>query len=152
MHEIRTAIEIVATAEQVWSVLVDFARHKEWNPFVRAIEGRAEIGQPLKVSIQPPGGRGMTFRPTLLEVEPNRRLRWMGRFLFRGIFDGEHYFEIEKLGTDRVRFIHGERFSGVLVPLMRSSLDGGTRAGFEAMNRALKARAESGAKNVETAL
>lgn len=143
MHEVRTAIEIAAPAERVWSVLLDFARHREWNPFVRSIEGRAEVGQKLTVSIQPPGGRGMTFRPTLLEVQPNRRLRWLGHFLFRGIFDGEHYFEIETLGANQVRFIHGERFSGLLVSVFRSSLEAGTRAGFEEMNRALKARAEA---------
>ena len=87
----------------------------------------------------------MNFRPTVLAVIPNQELRWLGRFLLPGIFDGEHYFQISRLAAGRVRFTQGERFSGVLVPFARASLDGGTKAGFLAMNRALKARAEGGA-------
>jgi hypothetical protein len=143
MHEIRTATEIAARPERVWEVLSDLPGHSEWNPFVRSIEGRLAAGERLRIWVQPPGGRGMRFQPEVLEAVPNRRLRWLGRLLFPGIFDGEHYFEIEELGPNRVRFIHGEKFSGILVPLMRRSLDQGTRAGFEAMNAALRARAES---------
>lgn len=41
-----------------------------------------------------------------------------------------------------MKVVHGERFSGVLVPFAKSSLDGRTKAGFVAMNEALKTRAE----------
>lgn len=142
MHEVQTEIEIQATADRVWTVLTDFPRHAEWNPFVRRIEGELREGAKLVVKVQPEGGRGMTFRPTVLKAEPDRELRWLGRLLAPGVFDGEHYFQLEEMERGRCRFVHGERFSGLLVKLMRSSLDGGTRAGFEAMNRALKARAE----------
>jgi hypothetical protein len=142
MHEVRTEIEIDATAEQVWSILLDFPSHPEWNPFVRRIEGIAEVGDRLNVFIQPQGSRGMSFRPTILALVPNQELRWLGHFLLPGIFDGEHYFQISQLAPGRVRFVQGERFSGILVPFAKSSLDGGTKAGFSAMNQALKARAE----------
>ncbi|MFN7936318.1 MAG: SRPBCC domain-containing protein [Bryobacteraceae bacterium] len=142
MFEIRTEIDIAAPASRVWTVLTDFPRHPEWNPFVRSITGSPQAGSRLTVSIQPPGGRGMTFKPVVLEAKPNCALRWRGRFLFPGIFDGEHYFEIKEFDSTRVRFIHGEKFSGILVSMAKSSLDNATRAGFIAMNKALKARAE----------
>ena len=44
--------------------------------------------------------------------------------------------------------IHSEQFDGVLVRLMRSSLDKGTMAGLVAMNRALKARAEASVRDL----
>ncbi len=144
MIEITTDIEISATPQRVWSILVDFPSHSQWNPFVCSIEGVPKAGERLKVAIQPPGGKGMTFRPTVLVATPEQELRWLGRFLLPGIFDGEHYFQIVPIGPDRVRFIHGEKFSGILVSLAKSGLEGGTRAGFVAMNRALKARAEGG--------
>jgi hypothetical protein len=147
MHEVRTDIEIEATPERVWSILLDFSSHPDWNPFIRSIKGVARVGGRLTVSIQPQGGKSMTFRPTVLAVMPNRELRWLGRFLLPGIFDGEHYFQINQLASDRVKFIHGEKFSGVLVPFARSGLDGGTKAGFRAMNQALKSRAESNASS-----
>lgn len=145
MHEITTQIDIDAPAQRVWSVLADFPRHPQWNPFVRAIEGEPVRGTKLKVRIQPSGGGGMTFRPTVLAAEPGRELRWRGRLLLPGVFDGEHYFRIEPTGPASVRFVHGERFSGLLVGMMKASLEQGTRAGFEQMNRALKQRAEEGA-------
>jgi hypothetical protein len=52
-------------------------------------------------------------------------------------------FSIEPLSGGRIRFIHRERFSGVLVELVWRRLDRDTRLGFEAMNAALKARAEA---------
>ena len=84
----------------------------------------------------------MTFRPTVLCAESNREFRWQGRLLLPGIFDGEHYFKIEPSSDDRTRFTHGERFTGILVPLLKSKLDEEIKASFEIMNRALKKRVE----------
>jgi hypothetical protein len=50
----------------------------------------------------------MNFKPTVLAVEPERELRWIGRFLVRGLFDGEHSFRIEPLDHNRSRFIQSE--------------------------------------------
>ena len=91
--------------------------------------------------IEPPSGRAMTFKPTVLAVEPDRELRWRGRLLLPGIFDGEHILHIEPLDQARSRFTQAERFSGILVGLFGSTLDK-TELGFEEMNAALKARAE----------
>jgi hypothetical protein len=69
-------------------------------------------------------------------------LRWLGRLIMPGPFDGEHILAIEPLETNRVRFVQREIFTGLLVPLFAHRLDTDTRRGFEEMNRALKARAE----------
>jgi hypothetical protein len=139
---LRTEIEIAATAERVWEVLTDFAAFPRWNPFIRHIDGVLAPRARLEVRIQPPGGRAMTFRPTVLRVEPPQLLSWRGRTFIPGLFDGEHLFEIEPLLHDRVRFMHGEDFRGLLVPLLASSLRTTTRRGFQQMNAALKTRAE----------
>ena len=140
--EISTEIEIAAPPERVWAILLDFSAHPEWNPFVRSISGLPEPGARLRVFVKPEGGRGMTFRPKVLVASASRELRWLGRLLLPGLFDGEHYFQLAAVGSGRTRFVHGERFSGILVGLARSGLEAGTRAGFVAMNEALKARAE----------
>jgi hypothetical protein len=102
------------------------------------------MGAGLSVSVQPEGGKPMTFRPTVLVAAPGQELRWLGHLLLPGLFDGEHYFQIAPIAPGRVQFIHGEKFSGLLVALARAQLEGGTKAGFEAMNKALKNRAENG--------
>lgn len=142
MFEIRTEIEINASAEHVWSILTNFPDHPTWNPFIHNIEGLVQQGEKLTVSVKPKDGKGMTFRPTVLVAMPNQELRWVGRLLFKGIFDGEHYFQIIEIEPNRVNFVHGEKFSGLLVTLAKSSLNGVTKSSFIEMNKAIKRKAE----------
>ena len=141
-HQIETQVQIHASAERVWSVLLDFPGHAQWNPFIRQIQGRAEAGEKLNVQIQPVGGRDMAFSPNVLVVKPQEEFRWKGQFILPGLFDGEHYFLLRPDGAGGVFWVHGEKFSGLLVPFFRSSLETGTRAGFDAMNEALKKMSE----------
>ena len=140
--EIRTEIGIAASPERVWEILTDFPAYGDWNPFVRSVKGEAKKGAQLEVRMQPSGGKSMTFRPTVLAADEGRELRWLGRVLLPGIFDGEHRFVIESLEGGRVLLHQSEQFRGLLVPLFRSSLDRDTRRGFEEMNVALRERAE----------
>ncbi|HLM33283.1 MAG TPA: SRPBCC domain-containing protein [Gaiellaceae bacterium] len=142
MKELRTQIEVEATPERVWEILTDFAAYPEWNPFIQRIEGEAALGSKLEVRIEPPGGRAMNFKPTVLEVAPRQELRWLGRVLVPGLFDGEHSLRIEAVDDSRVRFVQAERFTGLLVPLFGKVLEK-TQRGFTAMNEALKRRAEA---------
>ena len=142
MKELRSEIEIEASAERVWQLLADFPSFPQWNPFIRKATGNIRVGERLEVNIQPSGASAMTFRPTVLKVEPNRELRWLGLLLISRLFDGEHIFTIEPLGEGRVRFTQREVFTGLLVPLFARGLDTDTRRGFEEMNLALKTRAE----------
>jgi hypothetical protein len=141
MKEIYAEIEIDTSAARVWEILMDFASYPEWNPFIREISGDARVGSMLRVRFQPPGGRGMTFKPKLQRIEPAREIRWLGKLFISGLFDGEHALTIKQLEGDRVIFSQHEKFTGLLVPLLFGTLKGAAK-GFEAMNRALKQRAE----------
>jgi len=143
MKELRTEIEIQASAGRVWQILTDFANFPNWNPFIRLAKGEPRIGAQLEVFMKPSGAKGMTFRPLVLKAEPNRELRWLGHLLVPGLFDGEHIFTIEPLGANRVRFVQREIFTGLLVPLFMRWLHTETLRGFEEMNHALKIRAET---------
>jgi hypothetical protein len=147
---LRSEIEIAASPDRVWSILTDFPSYPAWNPFVRRISGSSIKGTRLEAHLQPPGGRGMTFRPTVLAAEPGRELRWLGHLGVSGLFDGEHRFQIEPLGDDRVRFVQEEHFSGLLTPLILRKIGNSTLLGFAAMNEALKARAEQTSTESET--
>jgi hypothetical protein len=141
VKELRTEIEIAASPERVWRELTDLASYPEWNPLLPAASGELREGQQIRVTLKA-GKRAMTIKPRLLRVIPDRELAWRGSLPVPGMFTGEHIFEIERLDGGRVRFRHREKFSGLLVPLLSRMLDGDTRRGFEAMNAALKARAE----------
>ncbi len=84
----------------------------------------------------------MTFRPRVLWATNQQELRWLGHLGFPGLFDGEHYFQLTALSNEYTRFTQGEYFSGILVGVFISSTEAATKAGFHAMNQALKNRAE----------
>ncbi|WP_232497026.1 SRPBCC domain-containing protein [Agromyces humatus] len=139
---ITTRIDIAADPDTVWAVLTDFASYAEWNPFMSRVEGTPEVGSRLVVRLAPAGGRSMTFKPTVLVATPGRELRWLGKLGFGGLFDGEHFFVLDRDPDGGTRMTHGEKFSGILVSLM-----GGVKKnagdGFDAFNHALQHRAES---------
>ncbi len=142
LDRLTTSIDIAAPPERVWAVLSDLAAYGSWNPFVHSAEGTPAVGERLTVRIQPPGGKAMRFRPTVRAAEPERELRWLGRLLVPGLFDGEHRFALEPGPAGGTRFTHSERFSGVLVPFMARGLRRRYIPAFEAMNEALARRVQ----------
>lgn len=142
MRTIDTAIDIEAPPDAVWAVITDFAAYPAWNPFMVSIAGDREPGSRLAVTMQNPGGRPTRFRPVVLASDA-RSLRWVGKVLIRGVFDGAHELRVEAT-PNGARFVQREVFSGVLVPLLWRTLNTKTRAGFEAMNEALKQRVYEG--------
>jgi hypothetical protein len=143
VHRLATSILISAPAERVWSVLMDFPAYPTWNPFIRSVSGSSAVGSTLNVTLEPVGGKAMSFSPRVLVCEREKEFRWKGRVLLPGVFDGEHHFRLSSPDGASTLFAHGEEFTGILVPLvMRGAMRAGTEAGFMAMNQALKARVE----------
>jgi hypothetical protein len=142
MREILTEIEINASAEKVWSVLSDFERFPEWNPFVIKVEGKPLKGETLKIDVQLPDSLKLKFTPEVLVAEPNKELRWVGTMPL-GMFSGEHFYKIEAIDEKRSRFIHGEYFKGWFVPVIFALAGKQTEKGYLLMNEAIKKRVES---------
>ena len=134
-----TQIEINASPEQVWQVFMDFDSYPDWNPFIKEIKGAPVVGEGLEARLP-----GMTVKPSVLIVEEEREFRWRGTLWWSAIFSGEHYFCLKPTEAGSTTFVHGEYFSGLLEPLFRKKLHTETKAGFEAMNEALKERVEAG--------
>ncbi len=78
----------------------------------------------------------------MLAANPGQELRWPGKLGFGGLFDGEHSFVLTANADGTTHLTHSERFSGVLVTLLKGTLTN-THAGFDAFNQALQQRLES---------
>ncbi|MDB5284462.1 MAG: hypothetical protein JWO06_3537 [Bacteroidota bacterium] len=142
MKTLQTEVVINASPDKVWSILTDFAKFPEWNPFVLKVEGKPEIDVTLRVELN--NGKGISvFKPKVLVVEKNRAFEWLGSLPIPGLFNGHHYFRIETITANQVKFVHGEEFTGLLAGLIMKQIGEQTQKGFIAMNRALKGRAES---------
>ncbi len=141
MRSISATVDIAATPERVLGRPRRPGRlPPEWNPFIRSASGKLAEGARLTLRLVPPGGRAMTFGPTVLAARPGELLRWIGRLIVPGIFDGTHQFALEDLGG-RTRLTQSETFRGLLVPFTGRTFTR-TEAGFHALNQALKDRAE----------
>jgi hypothetical protein len=141
MKELRTEIEIQASPEKVWQALTQLDRYPEWNPFIHHAIGTAKVGEKVDITFRS-GLKDMTLHCTVIKAEPNLELHWKYHVILPGLWSGEHSFTIEPMGANRVRFIDKEIFTGLLIPLQVKDINTNTRRDFEAMDQALKARAE----------
>lgn len=140
-REIVTEVDIAAPPDRVWAVLTDAAKYPEWNPFIISMQGDIKEGATLTNRMRPRSGSERTFRPVILRAEPDRELRWLGKLGLPRLFDGEHYFLLNP-SPEGTRLVQGERFRGLALWIIDPEQ---FRADFEAMNQALKDRAERGA-------
>jgi hypothetical protein len=142
-RKIETEIIISSNIEEVYSRIINFNDYVNWSPFIISINGDLKVGGKINVTIRPENQNGMSFNPTIVSVKNNKEISWLGHFGFKGIFDGEHYFILEKISKEQVKFVHGENFSGLLVPVLWFMVKKSTTSGFIAHNEALKKLVES---------
>ena len=143
MREVRTEVEIRATPDQVWKILVEFDSYPSWNPFLRVAGGPLAVGAPLSVTVLPEGGFSTTFRAIVELATAPKELGWVGRLGVPGLFDGRHRFELTEVAPGRTRLVQRETFRGLLVSLaFYFGVGDATRAGFDRMNESLRQRAE----------
>ncbi len=136
--EIKTSIVINSNRQNIWKVFSNFSDYKTWNPFIESIQGAVKVGNKIEVK-----AGGMKFRPEVLVYEEFKEFRWIGKLLFRGLFDGEHSFEIIDNLDGTCTFKHEEKFTGILVGLFSKKLERETKPGFEKMNQKLKEKVEN---------
>jgi len=135
--EIKTSIEISAAPETIWKILTDFQEYGKWNPFITKISGEQRMGGLLEIK-----AGGITFKPKLLKYDEPKEIRWLGKLFFKGLFDGEHSFQIIDHNNGSCTFLQEEKFNGILVGLFAKKLDKETKSGFIKMNIKLKELAE----------
>ena len=143
MPAIKTFIDIAASPEAVWRVLTDFPTYPKWNPIIREITGSAREKTTVKLRMHLPRGGVRKLKVVVTRAIPAAELRWRGKRLIQGIFDGERTFIIVPHGLKGVRLIQREHFSGLLAPFILPLITAKTTAAFEAMNKALTKFAET---------
>ena len=141
MKNIRTEIIIDAPIATVWNILMNFDNYPNWNPFIH-IKGNPVVGQHLENTIFLEGQKPQIFKPKIIDIQPNKLLRWEGNLLIKGLFDGVHSFQLAAINQDQTRLIHEENFKGILVGLVLKMIGKATEEGFEKMNLALKEQCE----------
>jgi hypothetical protein len=108
---------IGASAERIWKVLTDAKGFARWNSTVTGIEGEIREGGRLRVSVP---GTARAFTPKVSDVVPNQSMTWTGGFA--PVFIGVRTFKLKPRNDGSTDFAMEERFSGLMLPLIKGSL------------------------------
>ena len=138
---LHTELDIDASPDQVWKVLTDRQAYPEWNPFIISSTGDLKVGDKITNVLRDTKGGETKFTPTLLAVVPDQELRWVGKVPPGALFTGEHSYRLTALPGGRTHLVQEEKFTGAAIPFTRSLLNKTIKPQFDAMNRALAARA-----------
>ena len=115
---LRYAVDatVPAAPAAVWARLTDAAAFTTWNSTVTAIEGPIAPGNRLAIRV-PISER--TFRPRVVEFEPDRRMVWQDGAA--PMFRGRRTFTLTP--TDGgTRFSMVEDFRGLMLPMIARTL------------------------------
>ncbi|WP_221307344.1 SRPBCC domain-containing protein [Paraburkholderia atlantica] len=125
----------------VWKVVSNSSAYPDWNPFITRVDGDFKEGATIRIVLGS-GPDSMVFKPTVLLVRPERDLCWRGSLWVRGLFDGKHCIHLAALGGG-TRLEQTESFSGLLAGRLTREVIEETQREFQAMNAAVKQRAEA---------
>jgi len=139
---IEHRIGVQAPPEVIWELIYDIAGWSDWNPLYVKAEGQVRIGSELILTMVLPGEQPQVIRPVVLEWVPNDQLHWKLRMM-GGLINNTRFIEIEQLDVENCIVSNGELFGGLMGPRVAKRIGRKVYQGFEAMNAALKARAEA---------
>lgn len=140
MRTMSAAIDIGAPPLEVWAILTDLSRYHEWNPLFVEAAGNVAVGQRVTLrGKHPANGRLMTVKPKITVARPGTELRWTSSL--PGIISGEHAFTLTAAGSG-TRVVQSETFRGLLARFQGKTF-ANAEASFQALNEALKQRAEA---------
>ena len=111
------AVDIQASADIVWGLLIDAKGFPRWNSTVTGIEGEIREGERLKLHVP---GTSRTFTPKVSGVVPARRMVWSDGVAV--VFKGVRTFVLTPRGRASTEFTMEERFSGVMFALTKRLL------------------------------
>jgi hypothetical protein len=132
--------QVPAAPEQVWAVLADLASYPEWNPVFREASGQLTPGNRITIkSTQPETGHTMTVKVKVLTAEPATELRWVSSVI--GLMTGEHSFILSP-ASGGTQLVQTHTYRGLFARFPPKTISR-IQASFEAINQAIKQRAEN---------
>jgi uncharacterized protein YndB with AHSA1/START domain len=144
---VETSIEIAATPEQIWAIMLDVERWPEWTSSIARVErlgnSAAAFGVGSEARILQPGLPVNLWRVT--QIEPGHGFVWETRS-WGALTRAEHWITPnDKGGSTVLLSVH---IRGFLEPLLRPWLTRMTRKNVALEAQGLKRRSEDEARKV----
>lgn len=143
-NTVFTAIEINATTEEVWSVLTDWKKLKEWSSsFVGISVDQLVKGESFKVYFKNPlNGEVLEFERVCTEYEEGKKFGWSGELTSHGFIDN-HIYTLEPTESGATLFKQEDGIHGKHSKLVNLLSKKHMKSMHEKFNTQLKERVES---------
>jgi hypothetical protein len=116
--ECAVRCSIRASADRVWRLLTDAGGFPRWNSTVTSIGGVIGLGERLELRV--PSAPGRVFKPKVTAFEPGRAMVWSDGMA--PMFKGVRTFALTPGKDGATIFSMTERFSGLMLPMIKGSL------------------------------
>jgi len=146
MREISTEIEIAAPIADVWRILTNIDDWADWSPIINKASGNAALGSSLNITMmgKEAGKDGPAYSPTITILDAPNSFRWSTKMMGGFMMTNDKLFELEETSVG-TRVVHNELFSGLMALMFWSNFEKHVPTMLDAMNEALKAKAENAA-------
>ena len=138
MKSFSARIVIQAVPDAIWRILTDASAYPQWNTTVTRVDGSIALGE--KVTVHAKLAPGRAFPVKVVALEAPRRMVWRGGMPL-GLFNGERVFELSPAAGGGVEFTMREDYSGLLAPLITTSIPD-LQPAFDEFAACLKARVD----------
>lgn len=138
---IEHRLGVAAPAEVIWEVVSDLERWADWNPSYSKASGRLSIGAAISLDAKWPGMQPHRHEGTIIDWVPDTQLLWREKAGFMA--NSLRYIEIDKLSDHGCVLASGEILDGWGVRYLSGRRKSAAYRAFEAMDEAIKTRAES---------
>jgi len=109
---VHTEIDIPASPDKVWQVLVDVERYPEWNPVFTVLEGKLDQGNKITYQVQESEEKSAKIAAKVTSYIPQKLLNQTGGYW--GILTFDHTYLLEPMENETRVIIH-EDYTGVWV-------------------------------------
>jgi len=143
-NNIFTEIEINATTDQVWSVLTDWKKLKDWSSsFIGIKEDDLKKGEVSTAYFKNPlTGGVLEFTHIITDYEHGKIFGWSGELNAHGMTD-HHIYSIEDTGNGTTLFKQEDGFHGPHGKFMNFLAKHQIKNTYKKFNKELKERVET---------
>ena len=115
MKEIKTEIVINSSKEEIWAVLSDLDNYAKWNNIITDVKSSLQVDRGFRFKIRILG-LAVPMAAKVHTADENKYLGWGNDYQswIKVILAAHHYFEIIEISDSQCKFVHGEKFYGVI--------------------------------------
>lgn len=140
MKSYRATVNIKASPDTIWQVLINGDNYPDWDPGMDRVDGTIALGESVKFFTKMSPDRAFPAKVTTFE--PGQKMVLTGGMPL-GLFKSERTHSLTPNADGSVNFETQEIFSGLLLPLFGNNIPDLTEV-FENFAAGLKMQSEKG--------